>query len=97
MYTAVRDGGLRSAFQKRRSWSAAERGWLITRMPPGADNLALVFRKLRADLASTMEPAHVLHSRCEFDFVFEDTTVFVACIVARRVLELRGKRAACFA
>ena len=50
--------------QNRRSWSAAERGWLITPMLPGAESLALVLRRLCADLASNMEPAHVLISRC---------------------------------
>ena len=55
-------------------------------MLPGAESLALVLRRLCADLASTMEPAHVLLSRCEFDFVLKDTAVFVARIVARRVL-----------
>ena len=59
---------LRFVFQKRRSWSAAERGCLITRTLPGAGSMALIFlRKLCADLASNMEPAHVLPSRCEFE------------------------------
>ena len=66
VYTAVREGGLRSTFLKRRSWSAAKRGWLRTRMPPGADNLAPVFRRLFAEL----EPEHVLLSMCKFDLVF---------------------------
>ena len=51
---------LRFVFQNRRSWSAAERGWLITPKLPGAESLALVLRRLCADLASNMEPAHVL-------------------------------------
>ena len=34
---------LRSVFQNRRSWSAAERGWLRTRMPPGTESLWLLF------------------------------------------------------
>ena len=50
---------LRFVFQNRRSWSAAERGWLITSMLPGAESIALVLRRLCADLA-----AHVLLSRC---------------------------------
>ena len=51
-------------------------------MSPGADNLALVLRRVHADLDSTMEPAHVLLSKCDCDFVFEDTAaVFVACFV----------------
>ena len=60
---------LRVLFQNRRSWSAAEKGCLITPMLPGAESLALVLRRLCADLASNMEPAHVLISRCEFDFL----------------------------
>ena len=58
---------LRFVFQNRRSWSAAERGCLITSMLPGAESLALVLRRLCADLASNMEPAHVWISRCKFD------------------------------
>ena len=47
---------LRFVFQNRRSWSADERGCLITRMLPGAGGMALVFlRRLCADLASNME------------------------------------------
>ena len=58
---------LRFVIQNRRSWSAAKRGWLITRMLPGAGSMALVFlRRLCADVASNMEPAHVLFSSCEF-------------------------------
>ena len=44
-------------------------------------SLALVLRRLCSELAFTMEPAHVLLLRCEFDFVFQDTAVFVACFV----------------
>ena len=36
-------------------------------MLPGAESMALVLRRLCADLASNMEPAQVLLSRCEFD------------------------------
>ena len=43
---------LRSAFQKRRSGSAAKKRWLRTRNPPGADNLALVLRRLCADFVA---------------------------------------------
>ena len=58
---------LRFVIQNRRSWSATERRWLISRMLPGAGSMALVFlRRLCADLASNMEPAHILLSRCEF-------------------------------
>ena len=57
----------RFVFQNRRSWSAAEWGWLITPMLTGAESLALVLRRLCDDLASNMEPAHVLIPRCEFD------------------------------
>ena len=66
--TAVREGGLRSAFQKGGAGVPLKGDG---RIPPGADNLAHVFRRLCADLAFTMEPAHVLFSRCEFDFVLE--------------------------
>ena len=37
MYTAVGEGDLSSAFQEERSWSAANRGWLKTRMLAGAE------------------------------------------------------------
>ena len=70
MYRVVRDGGLQSALQERRSWSAANREWLRTRMLPGAE-LGSCFARLCAYLASTMEPAHVLLSRCEFDLFLE--------------------------
>ena len=55
---------LRFVFQNRRSWSAVEMGWLITPMLLGAESLALVLRRLCAGLASNMEPARVLLSRC---------------------------------
>ena len=55
-------------------------------MLPGAESLALVLRRLCADLASTMEPAHLLLSRCEFDLIFEDSAaVFAACIVVSNI------------
>ena len=58
---------LRFVFQNRWSWSAAERGWLIARILPGAENLALVLRRLCADFASNMEAARVPLSTCDFD------------------------------
>ena len=45
-------------------------------------SLALVLRRLYADLASTMEPAHVLLSMCRFDLFFDDSAALVvACFV----------------
>ena len=62
---------LRFVFQNRRSWSAAEREWLIARMLPSAESLALVLRRLCADLVSNMDPAHVLVLRCAFDLFLQ--------------------------
>ena len=86
MYKTVLGGGCALHFRKGEARVPLKRGWSRTRMPPGSGNLALVLRSLCTDLAFTMEPTHFLRSRCEFDLFFEGTAVFVACVVARRVL-----------
>ena len=81
MYAAVREGGCALHFRKGGAGVPIKGGGRELECFQ-ALSLALVLRRLCADLASTMEPAHVLLSVCKFDVFFEDTAdIFVARFV----------------
>ena len=57
-------------------------------MLPGAESLALVLRRLRADVAFNMGPVHVLLSSCEFDLFLKILPLYLPRALSCRTSEL---------